>query len=710
VATDAPQSDPPTTDPILRLARQPQLSAAWSRKLLTDAKHQMGDQFSAGLVSLARDPLADVVDRIQAIELLKVYGTPLRSDVLAELSQDSSGEVRGRAIYLLGVYGTDATFGRLVAALDDKDPAVRRRACEAIVRSGKPGPVNKLLELLREQDRVVVWAARRALERLPRADWESAVLSADNVSIFIQGATGLMVLDPDRETVRRVIDRVTMLVASKQLDDDQTLALLRIAELALYRSRLESDDVPRLRETISRLYPSADWRANRELVRVLVYLQDPTLAARLVSQLQADVPLPEKIHAAMYARFLRAGWTPELSSQLINFYEFARKQEGGNSFKGYLTNAARDFLKSGSAQEQLQQIAAGAKTPGVTLALVQALAKNPNADELAALQKLDREIAADKSEQGRELAKAVLVALARGDAQSRSYLHQVFETTPDRRGDVAQALSSQVQSDALAEADWQLLCKSLSIVDGQVARGVLQALLKSPRKSSDAGQLRQVILLGLKLQDRGGQEAAALLEYWTGEKQQGSAVETTLALWQDWYRHTFPDAPEPALPVDTASNKYTFAALTEFLASDRAEAGDAERGAAVFEKALCIKCHRYGTRGEGIGPDLTNVSSRFQRKEILESVLFPSQVISDQFAAKTVLTTDGTTYSGLVGPAGDGIVVLQPSAEKVTIANGDIEMIVASKKSAMPEGLFSPLTLDEIADLFAYLGKPPATN
>src|SRR4029079_13112522 len=134
--------------------------------------------------------------------------------------------------------------------------------------------------------------------------------------------------------------------------------------------------------------------------------------------------------------------------------------------------------------------------------------------------------------------------------------------------------------------------------------------------------------------------------------------------------------------------------------------GGIDRGAAVFEKALCVKCHRYGTRGEGIGPDLTNVSSRFQRKEILESVLFPSQVISDQFAAKTVLTTDGKTYSGLVGPSGDGIVVLQATAERVTIANSDIDMIVPSKKSAMPEGLFATLTLDEIADLFAYLGKP----
>ncbi len=150
--------------------------------------------------------------------------------------------------------------------------------------------------------------------------------------------------------------------------------------------------------------------------------------------------------------------------------------------------------------------------------------------------------------------------------------------------------------------------------------------------------------------------------------------------------------------------------MLDFLSSEESAAGQVDRGSVVFEKAQCAKCHRYGTRGEGIGPDLSNVSSRFQRKEILESVIFPSQVISDQFAAKTVLTNDGRSYTGIVGPTGDGVVVLQANAEKVNVAKAEIEEIVPSRKSAMPEGLFNELTLAEIADLFAYLGKAPASK
>ena len=43
----------------------------------------------------------------------------------------------------------------------------------------------------------------------------------------------------------------------------------------------------------------------------------------------------------------------------------------------------------------------------------------------------------------------------------------------------------------------------------------------------------------------------------------------------------------------------------------------------------------------------------------------------------------------------------------MTIAKDEIEEIRASKQSAMPEVLLNPLTLEEIAGLFAYLDQSP---
>ena len=35
------------------------------------------------------------------------------------------------------------------------------------------------------------------------------------------------------------------------------------------------------------------------------------------------------------------------------------------------------------------------------------------------------------------------------------------------------------------------------------------------------------------------------------------------------------------------------------------------------------RAYRYGDRGDTVGPDLTNISKRFQKKEILESIQNP---------------------------------------------------------------------------------------
>jgi putative heme-binding domain-containing protein len=162
------------------------------------------------------------------------------------------------------------------------------------------------------------------------------------------------------------------------------------------------------------------------------------------------------------------------------------------------------------------------------------------------------------------------------------------------------------------------------------------------------------------------------------------------------------------LPVESEQSHWTYQELLSFLTGPQASQGVAARGAALFEKAQCIKCHRFGERGETIGPDLTNVSKRFQKKEILESILFPSHVISDQYASQSVVTKSGKTFLGIVAPRSDGAVtVLQSNGEKVVVPEEDVEDMTRSKVSAMPEGLLNALSLEEIVDLFAFMSAPP---
>src|SRR5262249_419922 len=139
-------------------------------------------------------------------------------------------------------------------------------------------------------------------------------------------------------------------------------------------------------------------------------------------------------------------------------------------------------------------------------------------------------------------------------------------------------------------------------------------------------------------------------------------------------------------------------------------------GKAAFNDAQCILCHRFGNQGGSVGPELTGASSKYSRKDILESILEPSKVVSDQYQNITVIKTDGDTITGRMVDETSTKLVLQPSpyaADRVEIVKSEIADRRPSKISPMPEGLANLLTRDEILDLLAYIestGKEEAPN
>ena len=155
--------------------------------------------------------------------------------------------------------------------------------------------------------------------------------------------------------------------------------------------------------------------------------------------------------------------------------------------------------------------------------------------------------------------------------------------------------------------------------------------------------------------------------------------------------------------VAEAESKYKFDELLTFLEKD-GKTGDAKKGRVVFEKAQCIKCHKYGKDGDALGPDLTNVSKRFKRADVLESIIYPSKVISDQYRSSRIVTKKGQALIGLASAPQDGVVtLLQQDGSKLTLKESEIEQRFASLISVMPERLLDTLDKKEIADLFAFL-------
>jgi putative heme-binding domain-containing protein len=92
-------------------------------------------------------------------------------------------------------------------------------------------------------------------------------------------------------------------------------------------------------------------------------------------------------------------------------------------------------------------------------------------------------------------------------------------------------------------------------------------------------------------------------------------------------------------------------------------------------------------------------------------VLDPSLVIGPDYQARTVATSDGRIVTGLVAEDGPDRVVLKLQGGKLeVIPRDEIDEMETSPLSLMPEDLNKQLSLEELADLFAFLAldKPPS--
>lgn len=132
-----------------------------------------------------------------------------------------------------------------------------------------------------------------------------------------------------------------------------------------------------------------------------------------------------------------------------------------------------------------------------------------------------------------------------------------------------------------------------------------------------------------------------------------------------------------------------------------------EQGRNLFGEAKCFACHRFNNEGGGTGPDLTQVVGRFGPRDLLESIIEPSRVISDQYAAIVITTSDGKQVSGrVVNLHGDTMNIntdmLDPN-KLVGVNRNLVESIGPSKVSMMPDGLIDTLNREEILDLVGYL-------
>ncbi len=138
--------------------------------------------------------------------------------------------------------------------------------------------------------------------------------------------------------------------------------------------------------------------------------------------------------------------------------------------------------------------------------------------------------------------------------------------------------------------------------------------------------------------------------------------------------------------------------------------GDPRRGAQLFFDPRgigCARCHAAGGRGSStIGPDLSGLAAKYDRSELIRSVLEPSSRIATGYQPAIVATRDGKVFNGVVrAETADWIEVADSEARIARIAKRDITERRLGDVSIMPTQSVQSLSPAEFSDLISFLAS-----
>ncbi|MCA9225747.1 MAG: c-type cytochrome [Planctomycetales bacterium] len=174
-----------------------------------------------------------------------------------------------------------------------------------------------------------------------------------------------------------------------------------------------------------------------------------------------------------------------------------------------------------------------------------------------------------------------------------------------------------------------------------------------------------------------------------------------------------PPTPEDALPTRPFVRQWRMEDLMTDVStanaansSEEAKAHMMSQGKQALAAATCLKCHRLGDEGGQVGPDLSTVGKRFDKRMLLESILEPSKVVDPKYRNVAYLLNNGKIVAGRPVSVSSKQIVVETdpvSAATVTIDRAAIDESFPAEASPMPSGLVDTLTKAEILSLLDYL-------
>ncbi|MDA1014502.1 MAG: c-type cytochrome [Planctomycetota bacterium] len=232
---------------------------------------------------------------------------------------------------------------------------------------------------LGHEDRWIRYAARTAIEHQPAAQWQEKVF-AETKPMALMTAAVALARQGDKSLGTKLLATLNRIDFVK-LTESQQLDLLRTYALVFVRMGApRAEEANAIIAKLDSSYPAKSDNLNRELVRVLGYLNSPTVITKTlklmaakttykpeeatdlltrhpgyggtVAQMLANYPEIQKIHYAFVLRTIRYGWTLDQRREYFAWFVGALTKSGGASYQGFINNIRKEALDTLSAAEK----------------------------------------------------------------------------------------------------------------------------------------------------------------------------------------------------------------------------------------------------------------------------------------------------------------------------------------------------------------------
>ena len=132
--------------------------------------------------------------------------------------------------------------------------------------------------------------------------------------------------------------------------------------------------------------------------------------------------------------------------------------------------------------------------------------------------------------------------------------------------------------------------------------------------------------------------------------------------------------------------------------------GDAARGKVTFDSS-CSTCHRGGSAGSDVGPDLSEISTKFDRAGLIEAIVNPNAAIAFGYSAELFVTRNNAAHIGFLQADG-ARVYIKDYRGVLSIPREEITARIPLKSSLMLDPPALALDEQDVANIVAFLMKP----